>query len=315
MTQAQGYRATLGMDFETSFGVTPAVPNGILMPMESSKIVAKQTLIEDKTIRGIRDAAAPSLGNIDVSGPIVVPLDDLSIGYWLKAMFGAPVTTGSGDPYTHVFKPGFSQPSLVLEQGFPDIGQYFLYNGCKISKLSLTFEVNNNALTATIDVMGAKETISATSFDTTLTKNALRKFGNFSAAINEGGSALATVTKVDIAIDFGLDGSNYTLGGNGFRGTIAEGILAITGTVTALFDSVALLNKAVNGTTSSIDMKVTSGTHSFELKLPEVIYERTSPSIDGPKGVMIALPFRGFYNTAAEGVSIIATLITSQATY
>ena len=64
MAQAQGYRAKLGLDYETAFGVTPAVPAGILMPIISSKLAAKQALIEDNSIRGIRDAAQPALGNI-----------------------------------------------------------------------------------------------------------------------------------------------------------------------------------------------------------------------------------------------------------
>lgn len=315
MAQAQGYRAQLGLDFETTFATTPTTPNGIMMPIESSKIVAKQSLIEDKTIRGIRDAAQPALGNIDVSGSVVVPLDEIGIGYWLRAMFGAPTTTGSADPYTHVFKPGFTQPSLVLEQAFPDIGKYFLYNGCKVNKFSTSFEVNNNQLSATIEVMGAKETIGSAPFDISLTVNSLLKFGNFQAAIKEGGATLATVTKVDLNVDMGLDGSIYTLGCNGFRGNITEGLMNISGTVTALFDSVTLLNKAVNGTTSSIELTVTSGTHSLDISLPEVIYERTSPTIEGAKGILLSMPFRAYYNTNVSGTSIVATLVNGQTSY
>lgn len=316
MAQAQGYRAKLGLDYETAFGVTPAVPAGILMPIISSKLAAKQALIEDNTIRGIRDAAQPALGNIGVDGQIVVPIDEINFGYILKALFGAPTTTGSADPYTHAFKPGLSQPSLVLEQGFPDIGKYFLYNGCKASKLSMSFEVNNNQLTATIDVMGAKETIGIASFDTTLTSATFKKFGNFQASVKEGGTLLSSVvTKIDLTFDMGLDGSIYTLGSNGFRGNITEGIINVSGSITVLFADTALLDKAIAGTESSIEVLLTSGTHSLSINLPEVIYERTSPTIDGPKGVLISLPFRAFYDNNASTTSIIATLVNSQASY
>jgi len=318
MVQAQGYRGRLALAYETAYGVTPPSPSGFVLPITSSKIVAKQSLIEDKTIRGIRDVAPPGLGNIDVQGPVAVPIDEINIGYWLKGLFGSPDTTDSGTaPYTHTFKPGFSQPSLCLEQQFPDIGQYFLYNGCKVSKLSVGFEVSNQDLQATIDIMGGKETLATASFLVEPITRPMTKFGAFMASILDDGQLLANVTKVELTVDTGLDGSVYTLGGGGFRGSLPEGMLAVTGTVTAIFDSMALLNKAVAGATSSIELNLRnplSGS-SLNILLPEIIYERTSPGIDGPKGVSISLPFRAFYNTNASGVSIVATLTNSEPTY
>lgn len=318
MVQAQGYRGRLALAYETAYGVTPISPSGFILPITSSKIVAKQTLIEDNTIRGVRDVAPPGLGNIDVQGPVVVPVDEINIGYWLKGLFGSPDTTDSGTaPYTHTFKPGFTQPSLCLEQQFPDIGQYFLYNGCKVSKFSTAFEVSNQDLQATIDIMGGKETLATASFLVEPIIRPMSKFGAFMASILDDGQLLANVTKVDLTVDTGLDGSVYTLGGGGFRGSLPEGMLAVTGTVTAIFDSMALLNKAVAGATSSLELNLSnplSGS-SLNILLPEIIYERTSPGIDGPKGVSISLPFRAFYNTNASGVSIVATLINAEAAY
>ena len=80
MSQAQGYRAKLAMAYESSFGITPGSPVGVILPIHSSKIIAKQTLITDKTIRGVRDVAPPGLGNIDVSGQVTVPVDEVNFG-------------------------------------------------------------------------------------------------------------------------------------------------------------------------------------------------------------------------------------------
>jgi len=314
MGQAQGYRGRLTLDFETTYNTTPDVPNGILMPIQSSKVRSKQNLAEDKTITGRRDPAQPSMGFIDVSGPVAVPVDEIAIGYWLKAIFGSPTTTGTGDPYTHVFKPGLTQPSMVLEQAFPDINQYFLFNGCKVGKLGISFGGDGD-LTASIDVMGAKETISATSFDTTPTEIPLTKFGNFQAAITDNGVSLAVVTKADLNLDMGLDGDTYVLGGGGFRGSVNEGIIGVSGNITALFTDAILLNKAMAGTTSKIALKLTNSTHSLEFKIPELMYERNSPTIDGPKGVMVELAFKAFYRNSVENAVIVVTLVNGQATY
>ena len=318
MVQAQGYRARLALAYETAYGVILASPSGFILPITSSKITAKQSLIEDKTIRGIRDVAPPGLGNIDVQGPVVVPVDEINIGYWLKGLFGSPDTTDSGTaPYTHTFKPGFTQPSMCLEQQFLDIGQYFLYNGCKVSKFSTSFEVSNQDLQATIDIMGGKETLATASFLVEPAMRPMTKFGAFMASILDDGQLLANVTKVELTVDTGLDGSVYTLGGGGFRGSLPEGMLAVSGTVTAIFDSMALLDKAVSGAASSIELNLSNPLSGSNLNilLPEIIYERTSPGIDGPKGVSISLPFRAFYNTNASGVSIVATLVNAEPTY
>jgi hypothetical protein len=313
--QAQGYRGKLSIGFETTYNQAPT--KGIQMPITSSKIKGSQNLITDNTIRGRRDPAQPSLGNIDVSGSVVIPVDDVNFGYWLRALLDSPVTTGSGDPYTHVFKTGLTQPSVSFEQQFPDINQYFLYTGCKVNKLALSFG-GDQALTATIDVMGAKEVISGAPFDATLDNYPMRKFSNFMASIKEGGASIATVTKLDLSISTGLNGDTYTIGSQGFRNSVNSGIMQVSGTVTAFFDSATLLNKAIAGTTSSIDILLVDPvfpTHSLEIKLQELIYKRASPGIEGPTGVSIALPFEAFYNAGAENSCVVFTLINNHASY
>jgi len=93
---------------------------------------------------------------------------------------------------------------------------------------------------------------------------------------------VAVATSVDTSIDTGLDGDTYVLGGGGFRQSINEGVANISGTIKAFFENLTLLNKAINGTESSVEMKLTKLTNSLTFLYPEVIYERNSPGIDGP---------------------------------
>ena len=314
MNRARGYKSKLALCFESEFGTTPAVPVGYGMPFNSSKIAVKQNLTESNTLTGRRDPAQPSPGNIDVSGGIVVPVDKIAIGWWLRAMFGVPTTSGAGDPYTHVFKPIDVQEAMVLEQQYPGISQYELFNGCKVSKFSMSIG-GDGELTASVDVMGAKRTIGIASFDDTLTDILPTKFKNFQASIDEGGTALAIVTQADINIDFGMDGDSYAIGGAGFRADISEGLIQVSGTLKAFFKDASLLNKAVNNTATSLKLKLTSGTHSLEFLMEECMFEQTSPGIDGPKGLYIDLPYRAFLQTGASGAVVVATLKNSQASY
>ena len=209
MSRAKGVNSQLALAYETAYGLTPASPTGYNMPFNQSQLSINQNLINSTTIRGRRDQIQPAIGNTDVSGSIVVPIDQTGTGFWLRAMFGKPTTTGSGDPYTHVFKVANSQSSLVLEQQYPDIPAYEMFNGCKVNKFSFSYG-GDNELTANINILGAKRTVGAAPFASALTALPVLKFSNFQGTIEEGGVQLAIVTEASLNADFGLDGNTYT---------------------------------------------------------------------------------------------------------
>lgn len=311
--QATGRRAHVLLDFETTYNQDPASPNGIKIPFQTAEIKSTQNLNDDETIRNDRNPAQPSRGYIDVNGPLVVPVDVKVIGYLLKAMLNSPVTSGTG-PYTHEFKLGNAQPSLVIEQGFTDIASYHKYNGCKISKFSMEFGGEGDQI-ATFEVIGAKETIGGTSYDSTPLEIPITKFSRFQASIKEGGISTASVTKATLEADLNLDTEGYALGSNGERVHLPEGIVKISGNLTAFFENQALLNKAINGTTSSLNMKLDNSVDSLEFVLPELIYEKNSPGISGSKGILVELPYRAFYHSNADATALKAILINGVDSY
>ena len=314
MSRAKGINSKLALAYENTYGQTPVSPVGYNIPFNKSKMDVKQNLIDSTTIRGRRDKEQPATGNIDVSGSIVVPIDQVGFGFWLRAMFGNPTTTGSGDPYTHVFKVGGSQPSLVLEQQYPDVPAYETFNGCKVNKFSFTYG-GDNELTANLDLIGAKRTVGATPLVASLTEIPLLKFSNFQGSIEEGGSQLAIVTEASLNADFGLDGNTYTIGGGGYRTGLPEGVLQVSGSIKAFFEDAALLNKAIDNTESSLKFKFTSGMHSLQFFLEEVIFQQSSPGIENEKGITINLPFKAFYDNGVNDSAIVTTLVNSQASY
>ncbi len=314
MSRAKGLNSQLALAYETAYGLTPAAPKGYNMPINQSKLTISQNRIDSATIRGRRDQLQPAIGNTDVAGSLVVPVDQTGIGFWLRAMFGNPATTGGGDPYTHVFKVTKSQPSLVLEQQYPDIPAYEMFNGCKVNKFSFTYG-SDTELTANIDILGAKRTVVAVPFASPLMALPLLKFSNFQGTIEEAGVQLAIVTEASLTADFGLDGNTYTIGGNGCRTDLPEGILQVSGSIKAFFGDTVLLNKAVNNTKSSLKFKFTSGTHSLQFFMEEVIFQQTSPGIESEKGIYINLPFKAFYDSGTGGSAIVATLVNGYASY
>lgn len=316
MRQARGFRGQLLMDFESQFGVNPLTKNAVKMPFNSVNVGVNQNLTEDSTIRNRRDPAKPTRGYIDVSGQVVVPVDPVLFGYWLKALFGNPTTEEDNETYTHEFKPGDNQPSFLLDKGFTDIGQYELLNGCKVSQLSMSIG-GDGELTANVDVMGAKSEFFNQPYSASYTEYPLNKFSQFQAYILESGADVGVITEADFNINASLDGNQYVIGSNGTRGDIPEGIMQISGNVTALFASRALLDKAISGVSTSLTIgfedKLTG--YSLEFLFPEIEFGATSPTIEGPQGILVTLPWRAFYRSNSYGTSVVVTLINDLESY
>ena len=235
------------------------------------------------------------------------------LGDMLNMTNGA--STAGAALYKHVFKVGDTVPSIVVEKGFSDIGTYFRYLGAKVNKFSLTAQVGNNETTYTMDMMAANELKSAAPLSASPSSLALLRFNNVNAEVKEGGITLATCRKMQLDLDNGLDGDTYCLNGSGIRPAINEGIAAPSGSVEALFTDSSLLDKAINGTKTSLELVYSNGQYSLSFKLPELIFERATPTVDGPKGVTATLSYKGYYSNDSGNSAVIATLINDVASY
>ena len=314
MAQARGYMGQLMLDFETAFGVNPTTAAGKIMPFNSLELVGSQNLIDPATITGTRNPVEPGKGNLSVSGSMTIPMGLKDIGWWLKGMFGAPTTTGTTN-YTHKYKVGNTQPSLVVQKGFTDLGKYMVYNGVKIGTFKLGFG-GDAELTASMDLVGATEAINSTTYDAAATSVQLQRLNNFQASIKEGGVSVANILSGEIDLDFGLDSTQYVIGKNGTLGDIPEGIIKVSGNIKALFTDTTLLEKGINNTESSLEVAFTiDANNSLTLSIPELIYERKTPPISGPSGVVVDLNWKGYYTDGADASAMVVTLKNSVATY
>lgn len=317
--QAIGVYTTLKMAFETEFGKDPAnlASKAVQMPFNTCGLAASQNKTDPATIRGRRDPVEPIMGNIDVGGDIVVPLDATAFGYWLMAAMGAPTTTEVEDKagyFKHVFKPADNQPSLVLEKGFPKINSYAKYNGCKISKISISAG-GDGEVTATITVMGCDEKISTATMTATPTEPVMNRLNNFMADLLLGNDKTATVTAFTMDIDFGLDGDTYAIGGKGYRTAVNEGLITITGSMTAFFNDNTYLEMAENSTETSAELVFAVGDMQLSLLLPEIQFSRNSPAVDGPSGIKQELQYSAYYQDSAENAAIVATMQNTTESY
>lgn len=323
MATAKGSRFSLLMGEESAWGTAA----GTFTKVPVSTIGGswfRQNLVDNPEIRGNRNPQAPVLGNKMVNGNFGCPLHLDAIGWILKHGVGVPATSGSGT-YTHVGKVNFSGATengdlpagMTFEHQFPDLSTpvYHVYTGCKVSSLGCSVSPEGVAV-FDVNVIGKDiDHDNAASLDSDPIEYTSVAQSHFNGTIQEGGSPIAYVQSVNFTLDNGLDDTQYTFGGAGALSELSENVASLTGQVTALFQSNALLAKAVAKTESSLQLKWTDGSYSLTLDFPELYFEAAAPTVSGDRGVLITLPFRAFYADNADKTILKYTLVNTVSAY
>ncbi len=114
MARQPGARTQVAFAFESVYGTPPASSNR-RMPFATTTLGSEQGLLSPELLGYGRDPQAPIRDAVNVDGDVVIPMDAENLGFWLKSIFGQPVTTGT-TPRTHTFQSGgFTLPSMAIE--------------------------------------------------------------------------------------------------------------------------------------------------------------------------------------------------------
>ena len=158
MARSQGARALMALAFETTYG-TPPASGFTRMPFASTSLGAEQPLLNSELLGYGRDPLAPIKDAVTADGDVVVPLDAEAFGFWLKAAFGTPTTTGAEAPYTHEFQSGsWTLPSMSIETGMPEVPRYAMNSGCVLDQITWQMQ-RSGLLTATARLVAQGETV------------------------------------------------------------------------------------------------------------------------------------------------------------
>ncbi len=313
---ARGYKTRCLMDFETSFGVAPTTHGGVLLPLNSFGLAVTRAKNTAQTLTGRRDPVEPFDGNVEVAGDLVVPVDARAFGHWLKLLFGAPATTGSEGEYVHVFKPGDEAPSAVIQCSYGTSPEtYGKFSGCKISQLQMSAG-GDEELVATLTMAGQMGEFGTTNYNGSAGAVVMKRFSNFQGTLKKDGTEFAVCTAFDFTFDNGLDTDTRVIGGQGKLYDIPEGIMSVTGNVTCLFTSLAMLQEAEQSQEMSLELgfAIDEDT-SLSFLLPEVQLQFQGPAVEGPTGVRTQYPFVAYFSDSTEDTVCKVTLKNDVASY
>ncbi len=312
MARAQGARAQMALGFETVYG-TPPVGGFTRMPFARTSLGSEQPLLNSELLGYGRDPLAPIKDAVTADGDVIVPIDAEAFGFWLKAAFGDPVTSGIG-PYTHEFRSGgWVLPSMSIETAMPEVPRYAMYSGCLLDQLSWQVQ-RSGLLTATARLVAQGETIAPTTGAGAPAELALKRFGHFNGAISRNGAALGNVVSAEITYANNLDRIE-TIRSDGKIDGADPSIAALTGRIEVRFADSTLVTQAINGDPCEIEFAyVLPSGESFTFSIHAVYLPRPRIEISGPQGVQASFDWQAARD-ATIGRMCTATLINDVETY
>jgi len=312
MARAQGARAQMALAYETVYG-TPPVGGFTRMPFASTSLGSEQPLLNSELLGYGRDPLDPIKDAVTADGDVMVPMDAEAFGFWLKAAFGDPITSGVG-PYTHGFRSGsWTLPSMSIETGMPEVPRYAMYSGCVLDQLSWQVQ-RSGLLTATARLVAQGEAIATTTASGTPAELGLRRFGHFNGAISRNGSALGNVVSAEITYANNLDRIE-TIRSDGKIDGADPSIAALTGRIEVRFADSTLVTQAINGDPCEISFAyVLPSGDSFTFTVHAVYLPRPRIEISGPQGVQATFDWQAA-KAASPARMCTATLINDIEVY
>ena len=312
MARAHGARAQMALAFETVYGTAPATGYRTV-PFASTTLGSEQPLIASELLGQGRDPLAPIKDAVTADGDVVVPIDVENLGLWLKAAFGAPVTSGT-TPKTHTFQSGnWTLPSMAIETAMPEVPRYAMYSGCVCDQLSWQM-ARSGLLTATARLVAQGESVAAATAAGTPTSLALQRFGHFNGAITRNGSPLGNVISAEVTYSNGLDRIE-TIRSDGRIDGADPSIAALTGRIEVRFADQTLVTQAINGEACEMEFAyVLPSGESFSFTVHAVYLPRPRIEISGPQGVQATFDWQAARDSVV-GRMCTATLVNDVETY
>ncbi|SUZ33227.1 hypothetical protein ROE7235_02996 [Roseibaca ekhonensis] len=313
MARAQGARAQMALAFETTYG-TPPASGFTRMPFASATLGAEQPLLNSELLGYGRDPLPPIKDAVTSDGDVVIPIDAQAFGFWLKAAFGNPVTTGSVAPYSHEFQSGaWTLPSMSIETGMPEVPRFAMYSGCVLDQLSWQMQ-RSGLLTATARLVAQGEAVGTATAAGTPAALDLQRFGHFNGAITRNGTALGNVVSAEITYANNLDRIE-TIRADGRIDGADPSIAALTGRIEVRFADQTLVTQAIDGDPCEMEFAyVLPSGESFTFSVHAVYLPRPRIEISGPQGVQATFDWQAARDPT-EGRMCTATLINAVETY
>ncbi len=279
---------------ETTLGVQSTAAGQVLRRVSSSLALTKEAFTSnevrpDSQVYDMRHGVRRVAGNIQ--GELsTTTYDDL---------FAAALR---GSWALNKLIPGTTQRSFTVEQVYPDIDVSETFLGCRVSDIAVSLPPNGMA-TVNVGLQGVNMAVSSLAsspvFASPVAATQTGLLAGVNGALTINSVASAIVTSLDFTIQNNL--SSTAVVGSVTVPEIFYGRLVVTGTLSAYFENVTMLNYFLNETEIGIEATLNdaNGTNSLKFKMGRVKLMGANKTVGPDGGVILQSPFQALYHEAS----------------
>lgn len=300
------------LDWESTYGQTPASPTPFVLMVNSSGITASEQTGTDNVIGGDIDTGGQIYKKSDdIAGSLTMPMYYEQIGVLLKAILGSPTTADNGDgTFTHTFVSTECIPSYCQEDTLSntcDGGSDFikLFNGLRANTMGINVSPDG-------DYNVELSSVGSTGKDSLV--DGISPIGGTEIALgttrirNSHATLLIDATSYKLAKDFTM---------NIDRGTVADKVIEagaiaedrqfmVSGSMSSLFDETTYV-KAKAKTEVSITVNFTDGTNILTFTVAQANMSFKDEARSYGEKYPLNIDWSGYKTTASEKLKVVLT--------
>ena len=315
MTNARGDEAVLLARQQAAFGAAEAAADGAFykLPFYSYNVVPSEELNEDDAIQGDAFPGDAVAGLRALAGSMVVPMGLGSIGWHLRALLGAPVTSGAGD-FTHVFTTA-AQPAVpLLSHGITHgrVAQHFTQDSLAYTGMELSLQKNSERARITFNLAGREEVGAAATLDTTPVAWSPDPVPvGFQGKLLKDGVETAMLTGASVTLNSGVEADQESINGLPTAAGMDAGMWALSGSLDARFRDRTWYDLANAGTAMDLHLQwVLSATLSLEIEAHSIRLERFGIGVSGRDKISSSFNFQA--NRPGVGATLLTATLKNQ---
>lgn len=320
MTNARGDSAVLLSRLQSAFGTAESAGAGAFykLPFYNYRVLPSEDLENDDAIQGDAFPGDAVAGLRNVSGSLEVPMGLGSIGWHLRALLGAPTTTGVDPAYTHVFETAAAPFVALLTNGVTHsrVAKHFAVDSLAYTGMELSARKNSQRQRVSFNVIAREEVgVAATLDSSPVTFSADPVPVGFVGKAKIDNSDAAAVTGASITLGTGVEADQETLNGLATAQQMDWGMWDLSGSLDLRFRDRTYYDMANAGTAFKLELLWTLGASSeLNIELPAVRLERTGQAVEGRGILSSSFNFRAM--RPASGTPLLrATLKNAVADY
>lgn len=242
-------------------------------------------------------------------GSIEVPAFYDGIGMLLKAALGSLTTTGSADPYTHVYTPNFDQPSMTIlfQRGTGLTNSMEEFTGMKVSAMTISAEAGGE-MTCSFDLIGKDGATRTT--DITASFPSVDQVYHYEAGSLSLGGTLSISTldirSFELSLDNKLDRRNL-LGSKLTGEPVPTDVREVTMSITCDVTDNSLYNDSLDGNAGNVSItfvRSADSNHEFKIELDDATIEDYNDNITAFGRVERTFTLRGYANSTDAGLTL-----------